>query len=195
MKRRWVFKKYLVLILGFLAVSNLEIKAQVVYNNGLDIYAKEGALFYVDGTVQNENGNINVMANASLIAELVIKENFINNAIAGGNGYFRVYGNWINNYIFNSGSGTVFLQGANQLISGSTSTNFNNLTLDGSGLKTQTIDQYCSGILDLKHLELQNETFTFFVTNNSTSAIIRTTGFVSALNGGFLSRTTNTNGI
>lgn len=63
MKRRWVFEKYLVLILGFLAFFNLEIKAQVVYNNGLDIYAREGVLFYVDGTVQNQSGNINVIAN------------------------------------------------------------------------------------------------------------------------------------
>ncbi|MCK9500199.1 MAG: hypothetical protein M0Q45_11930, partial [Bacteroidales bacterium] len=193
MNRKIAFFKIFVLLLLAYVFSSLELKAQLVYNNGLGIYAKEGAMFYVDGTVQNQDGIINISENAGNNAELIIKNDFINNANAGGDGYYRVYGDWINNNTFNSGSGTVFLQGDNQLISGAVSTYFNNLSLDGTGLKTQTINQYCSGILDLKHLELQNETFTFFMTNTSANAITRTTGFVSALNGGFLSRKTNSN--
>ena len=178
-------------IVVFLTAFSFQLLSQVVYNNGLDIYAKEGAIFFVDGTVQNEAGLIEVEENVGNNAQLIIQQDFLNNATAGGNGYYRVLGNWINNSVFNAGTGTVFLEGANQLLDGSVSTYFNNLTLDGSGLKTQTIDQYCTGILDLKHLELQNEVFGFYVTNTDVGAIIRTTGFVSALDGGFLSRQTN----
>ena len=67
-----------------------------------EIYAKEGAMFYVDGTVQNQDGIINISENAGNNAELIIKNDFINNANAGGDGYYRVYGDWINNNTFNS---------------------------------------------------------------------------------------------
>ncbi|MBN2778057.1 MAG: hypothetical protein JXR36_10450, partial [Bacteroidales bacterium] len=178
-------------VLVFLTTYAITGVSQVVYNNGLGIYAKEGAIFFVDGTVQNQSGIIEVEENAGNNAQMIIQQDFINNSVAGGNGYYRVLGDWINNNTFNAGTGTVFLEGANQFLDGSVSTFFNNLTLDGSGLKTQTINQYCTGILDLKHLELQNDVYGFFVTNTNVNAIIRTTGFVSALDGGFLSRQTN----
>jgi len=166
-------------------------KSQLFYNNGADVYAKQGALVFVDGVVQNQTGQIEVNEIAGNNGEFIIQDDFINNSIAGGDGYYRVLGDWINNNTFNAGTGTVFLEGGNQLLDGSVSTTFNNLTLDGTGLKTQTIDQYCVGILDLKDLELQNETYGFFIQNPDVNAIIRTTGFVSALNGGYLSRQTN----
>ncbi|PLX09263.1 MAG: hypothetical protein C0596_01545 [Marinilabiliales bacterium] len=131
-------------IVVFLTAFSFQLLSQVVYNNGLDIYAKEGAIFFVDGTVQNEAGLIEVEENVGNNAQLIIQQDLLNNATAGGNGYYRVLGNWINNSVFNAGTGTVFLEGANQLLDGSVSTYFNNLTLDGSGLKTQTIDQYCT---------------------------------------------------
>ncbi|MFP4664492.1 MAG: hypothetical protein ACLFM1_08690, partial [Bacteroidales bacterium] len=176
----------------FIAIST---NAQIFYNNGATIQATEGALVFVDGAMQNENGQIEVDENAGTAGEIIIQDDFTNNATAGGNGYYRVLGDWINNNTFNAGTGTVFLEGADQLLDGSVSTSFNNLTLDGSGLKTQTIDQYCTGILDLKDLELQNETHAFYVENTDVNAIIRTTGFVSALDGGFLSRQTNSSAI
>ena len=165
--------------------------SQLVYNNGTDIYAKQGAIVFVDGTVQNNTGILEVEEVGNSFAEIIIQQDFINNATAGGDGYYRVLGNWVNNNIFNAGTGTVFLEGGNQFIDGSVSTYFNNLTLDGTGFKTQAIDQYCTGILDLKHLELQNENYGFYIQNTNVNAIVRTTGFVSALNGGFLSRKTN----
>ena len=138
-------------MLILLTAFSFQALSQVVYNNGLEIYAKGGAVFYVDGTVQNEAGIIEVEENAGNNAQLIIQQDFINNSTAGGNGYYRVFGNWVNNNTFNAGTGTVFLEGADQLLDGTVSTYFNNLTLDGSGLKTQTINQYCTGILDLKH--------------------------------------------
>ncbi|MDD2636267.1 MAG: hypothetical protein PHW82_12325, partial [Bacteroidales bacterium] len=177
----------------FLIVLSITGFSQLVYNNGTEIYAKQGAIVFVDGTVQNQTGILEVEETGSSFAEIIIQQDFINNSTAGGNGYYRVLGNWVNNNTFNAGTGTVFLEGGNQFLDGSVSTYFNNLTLDGTGLKTQTIDQYCTGTLDLKHLELQNETFGFYVQNTDVNSIIRTTGFVSALNGGFLSRNTNQN--
>ncbi len=184
------FVKIIVILLVSLLLST-HMFSQLLYNNGAVIKAKEGAIVFVDGTVQNETGSITVDELAGLNGEIIIQSDFINNSTAGGNGYYRVLGDWKNNNTFNAGNGTVFLEGAGQLISGNVSTVFNNLTLDGSGLKTQTIDQYCNGILNLNHLELQNETFGFYVENSDVNAIIRTSGFVSAIDGGFLSRQTN----
>ena len=86
-------------------------------------------------------------------------------------------GNWYNNASFTSNNGTVFFEGANQLISGSVETIFFNLTLDGSGFKTQEINAYSSGVLDLKHLELQTEVFNFYVENTDLNAIQTNLGF------------------
>jgi trimeric autotransporter adhesin len=183
-------KSPLILSIAIMLNSNL-LQAQLVYNNGTIINAKDGVVVFVDGSVQNETGEIIVDENGGLNAELIIQEDFINNSTSGGDGYYRVLGDWINNNIFNAGSGTVFLPGSNQLITGSVSTYFNNLTLEGTGLKTQTIDQYVTGILNLNDLELRTESFGMFVESTDLNAIIRTTGFVSSLGIGFLSRNTS----
>ncbi|MGM0649866.1 MAG: hypothetical protein ACQES1_05085, partial [Bacteroidota bacterium] len=164
--------------------------AQSLFNNGVDIKITQGVTVFVDGTVQNESGQIDVDA-VSGNSELLIQADFINNDTAGGDGYYRVLGDWLNNSIFNAGSGTVFLEGVNQLLGGTAYTTFNNLTLDGSGIKTQTIDQYCTGILNLNDIELNTDIYGFYVQNTDVSAITRDTGFVSSLDGGFLSRNTN----
>ncbi|MBN2778077.1 MAG: gliding motility-associated C-terminal domain-containing protein [Bacteroidales bacterium] len=164
--------------------------AQLLYNNGVNIAVKGGVVVYVDGSVQNQSGQINV-DNTSTPSELVVTADFTNNSTAGGNGYYRINGNWINNNTFNAGTGTVFLEGGNQLIDGSVSTYFYNLTLDGTGSKTQTINQYCTGVLELNDIELKTEAFGFFIQNTNPNAITMGAGFVSSLNGGFLSRRTN----
>src|SRR6056297_2311312 len=87
--------------------------AQSLYNNGADIKITDGGLMYVDGTLQNESGQID-LDNASLNSELIIQGDFVNNATALGDGYIRLYGDWLNNNIFTAGSGTVFLEGGNQ---------------------------------------------------------------------------------
>jgi len=167
--------------------------SQALLNNGGYINALQGSYIYVNGSVENQNsGQLSVGANSGVNAEMYVTGDITNDALMNGNGHIRLLGDWFNNNIFTAGTGTVFLEGADQLLSGSVETAFYNLTLDGSGLKTQTIDKSASGILDLKHLELQTETHTFFMENTDPAAIIRTTGFVSSLNGGKLSRNTNT---
>jgi gliding motility-associated-like protein len=179
------------LILVAFLFSGYSAKSELFYNNGANVYLTEGSFVFVDGIVHNQSGQIEVYENVSNIAEYIIHDDFINNATTGGNGYNRVLGAWINKSILNTGTWTGFLEEENQILDGRVSTTFNNLTLDVTGLKTQTVDQFCVGILDMKDLELQNETHGFFVQNTDVNAIIRTTGFVSALDGGFLSRQTN----
>jgi len=181
--------KFVLFCLALLLIQ-ATLNAQLLYNNGVNITVNNGVVFYIDGTVQNEIGQIDV-DNSSSNSEMIVEGDFINNSTAGGDGYYKIKGNWENNNTFNAGSGTVFLEGAAQLIDGSVSTTFNNLTLNGTGAKTQTINQYCNGVLSLNDIELKTETFGFFVQNTSTSAITFGTGFVSSLNGGYLSRKTN----
>ncbi|MDY0315056.1 MAG: hypothetical protein RBR32_08260, partial [Bacteroidales bacterium] len=168
--------------------------SQLLVNKGTVIQVTKGVSVYVDGAVQNDAGTIDV-DNTSGISELIVNDNFVNNATAQGSGYYKIYGNWINNNTFTAGTGTVFLEGTNQLLSGTSSTTFHNLTLNGSGVKTLGIDQTCTGVLSLNNLELSTLNYKFFVTNFATNSITRTTGFVSSTNGGFLSRTTNTTGV
>ena len=163
---------------------------QTLLNNGANLNAISGAFIYVNGSVKNDLGTLNIDEEANLPAEIYVTDDIINNANFVGEGHIRLLGNWYNNSVFSSNNGTVFFEGANQLISGSVESNFFNLTLDGSGFKTQEINAFSHGILDLKHIELQTETFSFYVENTSLDAVQRTSGFVSSLNGGFLSRRT-----
>ncbi len=186
-------KALLFLFIAIFFTSNIAF-SQLLVNKGAIIKVTKGVSVYVDGAVQNDAGTIDV-DNISGISELIVKSNFVNNATAQGSGYYKIYGNWINNNTFTAGTGTVFLEGANQLLSGTSSTTFHNLTLNGSGVKTLGIDQTCTGVLSLNNLELSTLNYKFFVTNSATNSITRTTGFVSSTNGGFLSRTTNTTGV
>jgi gliding motility-associated-like protein len=179
------------LITAFLLIGiQLGSSGQLLYNNGNEINLRNGINVFVGGNVQNENGTIDVDA-VSGNSELFVQDDFINNDVAGGDGYYRIVGNWTNNATFNAGTGTVFLEGNDQTIGGIVSTTFNNLTLDGSGVKTQAIDQYCTGILNLNDIELNTDIYGIYLENTDVNAITLGTGFVSSLDGGFLSRATN----
>lgn len=165
---------------------------QVLENNGGYINAEPGCFIQVNGSLLNESGGfIDVDGTTNSHAELFVSEDITNDGALIGNGNIRLLGNWYNNFAFDSNFGTVFFEGGNQLISGSSESHFFNITLDGSGLKTQEINAFSEGVLDLKHVELQTETYSFYVENEDLNSIIRTSGFVSSLNGGYLSRKTN----
>ena len=175
----------------FLFLSVLA-NAQAVLNNGGNINALQGSFIYVNGAVVNNNGGeIVIDALAMDNAEMYVTGDITNNATIADDGHIRLLGNWFDNGVFVGGTGTVFLEGGAQILGGTSETVFNNLTLDGTDSKTQTIDKYCSGILNLKHIELKTETNVFFVLNTNIDAVMRTSGFVSSLNGGKLSRATN----
>ena len=176
---------YLFCLVEFSAIG------QVLQNNGAVIKAEPGSFIYVNGSLVNGSGVLDVDGMANSHAELFVTEDITNDGAFIGNGYIRLLGNWYNNFAFDANFGTVFFEGGNQLISGSSESHFYNLTLDGSGLKTQGVNAFSEGILDLKHIELQTEIYSFYVENEDLNSVIRTSGFVSSLNGGYLSRKTN----
>lgn len=126
-------------------------------------------------------------------AEVFLKGDFINNAngVTENAGAITIDGNWVNNGAYSDTVGTVIFSGADQDITGTSSTAFNNLTLQGSGLKTLTLDATVSGVLSLNDRELSTDSNTLFVTNTNTGAITVSGGFVSSLGNGSLSRETN----
>ena len=193
-----IFGGYLLILL----VSG-KYHSQTLTNNGGFIKSMPGSFIRVNGSVQNDySGVVTINGNGTpSSAELYVSQDVINNASINANGYIRLLGNWIDNNTYTSSLGTVFMEGANQLLSGTSPTTFFNLTLDGSGVKTQTINKYVNGVLDLKSLELNTSTLGMYVQNPAINAILRSPalpesvqGFVSSANGGFLSRATNSTG-
>src|SRR6478609_5551651 len=160
------------------AFFSLPVFSQGLINNGAYI-GNSGAYIIVDGPAGNFTNQ-----DAGGFTGLV------NNS-----GFIQVYNDWINNSalnVFTANSGTVELNGAAQLLGGTTTTWFNNLTLTGSGNKTLDIDQLVgggyaapAGVLALNDRPMLLNTHKLTVTNPLTSAITRTTGFiVSEMNSG-----------
>ncbi len=180
-------KKLLVVLISMFIVFG--VKAQLVNNNSTTIFLNTNAIVQVNGELSN-NGNSGVLINNG---DLTITSNLTNNAVINGDGKYKVAGNWINNNQFNCGISEVILDGNTQQISGSSETHYYDLTLAGTGTKTLAINSWVNGILDINSYELATEDYTMFVENTSPSAIIRTTGFVSSLENGALSRKTLSN--
>lgn len=187
-----ISKLKIILLFTLLLGLSQWVHAQVLYNSGATIHMNSGTTVQVNGSAQNQTGTINVATGTA--ADLYITGSLTNNATINGYGNIHVNGDWINNSTFNSFTGTVSLEGANQNISGSVTTSFFNLTLLGSGIKTQTIDEIVTGTLNLNDRELATNIYTMFVNNANTGAIQHTTGFVSSNSGGYLSRTTASTG-
>ena len=149
-------KRILTIYIFLIFTTNFLVMAQVVVNNGANVNAQSGSFIYVNGTVLNGSGEIQINnAIGSIPSEVYISEDMINNDVLNTDGHIRLMGGWYNNSSFTSTMGTVFFQGQNQLISGSEESHFFNLTLDGAGYKTQEINASSHGILDLRHIELQ----------------------------------------
>jgi gliding motility-associated-like protein len=158
----------------------------LVNNNGALISIKDSALVIVKtNSVNNEEGYI------SNAGRFIIEEDFINTDTATGGlakGRYEVERHWENSGVFIADSSTVELYGANQLITGDSVTEFHHLQLTGTGIKTQTLDAKVNSHLELNDRELATDTSKMFVINPSVRAITRTTGFVSSLADGRLSR-------
>jgi len=180
-------KSLILLIYSFGFFYPEYIQSQLLYNNGAPIYISTGAIVRSRGAVNNENsGSIQNFGN------LTIDSTFTNDANASGDGIWFVSGNWINNFIFLAGSGSVFLEGNNQTIGGTSATTFYNLTLQGSGIKSLNQNINILNIIALNDRELNLDNFTLFIENSNISAITRTSGFISNNLSGRLIRRTNT---
>ena len=164
------FRKFYILFFSFIAVFNYS---------------------YSQINIVNGNGTVNILSNTSIIVEGNIELN--NNGNIVNNGKLYIENNWINNSTSTSlsGNGKVLLYGVNQLIDGSSSTNFYNLELSGSGVKSTNIDTYVNDSLILNNLELFTDDNKLIITNSNAGIITRTTGYLSSLDTGCLVRYTN----
>ena len=171
------------MLLGF---QNSFLFAQLVYNNGATMAIKSGAIVIV--RTESLSNAAGVLDNAGL---LQIEGDITNNAIANGggaNGIYKIQNNWINNATFTANNSQVELYGNNQLITGTSVTDFYQLTLTGTGIKSQTINANVTNLLELNDRELATDNFKMTILNTNVNAITRTTGFVSSIANGRLSR-------
>jgi gliding motility-associated-like protein len=161
------FKNNIIVVLAMLfTLTGTHAYAQnEFYNNGSAITVQAGALITVQGEVVNTNAGANV-------------------GLVDNSGLITLSGNWTNNSTSGAlipTTGSVEMLGANQTITGSQPTRFNNLTLTGSGVKTLNVNTYVSGatgILALTDRPLDLNSNTLFVTNPLTGAVTRTTGYI-----------------
>lgn len=184
MKSNW---KYLVLLLipywGFG-------QSEFVVNQGTEIRINPGCqVIFAEGGIQNQAGEF------SNAGEVVIEGNLLNDGtLSGGatSGIFRVLNDVENNGQMLPGQSLFELYGDAQFLRGSQQLNFYDLTLTGSGVKFMLQNISTAGTLDLTDKELRAVTNTVFHTNTVSNSVlaIHNEGFVSADEGGGLSRAT-----
>lgn len=175
-----------------LFTANLHGQA-LVTNNGASFYAGAGSVVYINGTVNNIGDSLYNLGHISIVGDLV------NNGRISGNGTYEVAENWENHGLFRRGTSHVILNNTltpigpvtlNQLLTGTVSTEFYDLTLTGTGIKSLVLDQTVHHFLNLNDRELALDNQTMSVVNTNPLAIQRTSGFISNLNNGWLERTT-----
>ncbi|MDO8999774.1 MAG: PKD domain-containing protein [Bacteroidota bacterium] len=149
-----------------LCVISFDLSSQnEFYNGGASITIQNGGLVFVQG-------------------ELVNTDNLANLGSISNSGTIALSGDWTNNSTtsaLTATTGLVELNGALQLITGTTSTTFNNLTLLGTNIKRLNINTVVGGtvgVLNLTARILDLNSNTLFVTNPLQSAIIRTSGYI-----------------
>ncbi len=158
-----------ILFIGFI-VLNAHIYSQGIINNGAQITFSGGGQIYVDG---GANGNY-----------LSQSGGIVNPSATG---IISIEGDWTNNSAntgFGNDNGTVIFTGANQSILGSNSTTFYNLTLQGTGIKTQNLNtsvggvSTTNGVLSVGNVVYDLNSFVLTVTNPVPSAVTYGSGYV-----------------
>lgn len=188
--------KTLLTIVGLFVASVYLAQSPLVYNQG-SIY--NDALIHVNGDWENvhsgtlltNEGEIHLRADNNE-GDFYIKDT----AQVQGNGIYRLENDWSNSGIFISDSSHVYLDGAFELITGDSVSRYYDLTLEGTGVKTQLIDAEVKHQLNLNNLELATQNFEMYVSNSWDSAIVHQStyldeGFVSSVAGGLLVRKTD----
>lgn len=146
------------------------IYSQGIVNNGASIVISGAAHIYVAG---GTNGDYLSQAGGIVYPS------------ATGNIWME--GDWTNNSAntgFFSDNGTVNLNGTNQSINGTNSTTFNNLTLLGSGVKTQNLNTRVggvattNGVLSVGNVIYNLNSFILTITNPLAAAVTSGIGYI-----------------
>lgn len=172
-----------ILILILFTASNLNAQNTMWFNNGVDVQINE-ITFQNNGHFQNQFGNVNNNGVIYIIGNIINNDSLI--ALPTQPQYF-ISGDWINNQFFNPENSDVVLNGGNQIINGQATT-FYNLSLENGQIKTQEIDVEILGVLNLNSSELELQNNSISILNDAENAIQRSSGFVSNIDGGYLSR-------
>jgi gliding motility-associated-like protein len=179
------------------------VNGQTVYNNNATVHCAAGSLVWINGSLQNVGDslyNLGAIHTAGDTSNIGGKGDLINDGLISGDGKYYVAGNWINNDTFRHGTSEVVMDNTtgsasgtvtNQNITGSKITSFFDLTLVGVGIKTITLNDTVTHVLNLNDRELAVNNQTLFVTNTNPLAITRTLGFISNTATGWLNRYTN----
>lgn len=160
------------------------------------------------GLIVNDGSLIHIQTNALVTIQggIINRDNGVNIGRIDNSGEITLSGDWTNNStgnaFINSSPGSTEFLGANQAITGTTTTNYYDLILSGSGIKTLNVNTVCQGTLHLRDRELATQSFWMHVTNPSVTAITRfgglnstpVQGFVSSTGAGRLRRNTNSTG-
>lgn len=144
--------------------------SQGILNNGARIVTSGAVQIYIDG-----NGNGDYLSQAGGRID------------PGAGMIWTMEGDWKNNSAntgFGNDAGTVVLNDAAQTIGGTNSTTFYNLTLSGTGTKTQLINTFVGGVttrtgvfsIGARIYDLNS--FTLTVTNPAISAVTFGAGYV-----------------
>lgn len=171
----------LILLVGGVGLHHgLQAQTFEVTNNGGQVYVMTGEEVWVRGLGSIEN---------------------LGNGIFDNSGDIYISGDWKNEaptlgFAGNRPTGRLILDGADQRLTGSRSTRYNNLILTGTGIKFLDVDSRCENVLDLNDREFRLDKNRFTVLDTTANAILRDapmddnslSGFVSATNGGYLSR-------
>ncbi len=173
-------------------LSSLAINAQVLTNNGAQITVTNGGILTVNGDVLNSIGNVDNAGYVLVNGSVTNNDNITGFGV--GTGLYEVRENWFNNSNFTADQSTVLLNGGNQIIGGLNQSDFYNLTLDGTGIKSQQVNSLVSNQLELNNVELATDLYDMSVSNPQVNSIGRGTGFVSSLGDGALYRLTNSTG-
>jgi gliding motility-associated-like protein len=162
-------KKVKFLIVASFAVLNISAQTVELFNNGDTLFVNND-IVYVNGGVTNVANGI-----FDNYGKIYLTQNWVNNS---GNAAFSIPSN-----------GEVVLTGANQTVHGTDITEFYTLTLQGTGIKSLNgIDAIVKQELNLNDIELATGVNTLFIKSPALNAIQRSSGFVSSLGSGSLSR-------
>lgn len=199
--------------LSFLLIISLftQLRAQVVVN-GTNIHSLGNSIIYIqtDSLLIESNGYFQqeglLVVDKDLIVNngkmdidgtVDVNENLINNDSLVGltnSSLILLNGNWVNNSIFIAGFNSTVLDGAQQDITGTSNTNFFNLSGLGTLLDIKRLVDVNASVqnnLNLNNVEFATDENNLMVTNANQNAIQRNGGFVSSLDTGRLERVTN----